>query len=111
MLIDFCINNKTNLYDLFFEADNLKFLHDKEGNLSSDGVDFINTLAYPSPVLSQMDKGFPKITKATFNTVEPTLEIFEDNLYYDEFEEEKYTYGKWFVFPIKGVLSPCNDWF
>ena len=32
-------------------------------------------------------------------------------LYYDEIREEKYTYGEWFVFPIKGVLSPCNGWF
>ena len=111
MLIDFCIHNKTNFYDEFFKAENLKFLHDKEGNLSSNGVDFINTLAYPSPLLVHLDKGFPKVTKATFDTLEFLPELFEYNLYYDEFEEEKYTYGKWFVFPIKGILSPCNDWF
>ena len=76
MLIEFCINNKNNLYNVFFYADNLKFLHDKEGNLNSNGVEFINKLAYPSPVLSNIDKGFPKITKATFNTIEPSTETF-----------------------------------
>ena len=49
MLIEFCIHNKANLYTVFFEAENLKFLHDKEGNLSTSGVKFINTLAYKSP--------------------------------------------------------------
>ena len=111
MLIEFCINNKANLYKVFFEAENLKFLHDKEGNLSANGVKFINTLAYKSAQLENMDKGFPKISKTTMNTIEPELDSFNDKLYYDEFEEEKYTYGSWFVFPIRGVLSPCNDWF
>ena len=94
MLIKFCIYNKANLLNVFFEAENLKFLHDKDGNLSSNGVEFINTLAYQSPELNSMDKGFPKIRKTTMNSIEPTLENFDDKMYFDEFEEEKYIYGK-----------------
>ena len=37
--------------------------------------------------------------------------MLEEKLFFDEFEEEKYVHGKWLVFPVKGVLSPCNDWF
>ena len=51
------------------------------------------------------------MTKMICSSLQPEKEMFEDTLFYDEFEEEKYIYGKWFVFPIKGVLSPCNDWF
>ena len=36
--------------------------------------------------------------------------MIEENLCYDETSEEKYSYGKWYAFPIKGILSPCNDW-
>ena len=36
--------------------------------------------------------------------------MINENLGYDEISEEKYSKGKWYVFPIKGVLSPCNDW-
>ena len=47
-----------------------------------------------------------------FNTTEPTVSLLEDHLYYDDEEEEgKYCDGKWFVFPVKGIISPCNDWF
>ena len=49
------------------------------------------------------------MTKTTFNTVEPTISMFENRMYYDELED-KYSSGKWYVFPIKGILSPCNDW-
>lgn len=58
-----------------------------------------------------MDKGFPKISKTTMSSIEPKLDNFNDKMYYDEFEEEKYTYGNWYVFPIKGIISPYNDWF
>ena len=37
-------------------------------------------------------------------------ETIEEKLFYDD-TEEKYSYGKWYVFPVKGILSPCNDWF
>lgn len=46
-----------------------------------------------------------------FNTTEPTVSMLEDRLYYDECSDEKYSYGKWHVFPVKGILSPANDWF
>ena len=36
--------------------------------------------------------------------------MIEENLGYDEIYEEKYSYGKWYAFPIKGILSPSNDW-
>ena len=36
--------------------------------------------------------------------------MIEENLGYDEISEEKFSYGKWYVSPIKGILSPCNDW-
>ena len=49
MLINFCINNKENLYDAYFKAENLQYLHDKEGKLSPNGVKLINKLATPSP--------------------------------------------------------------
>ena len=71
----------------------------------------MNTLAFPSPQLSDLDKGFQKISKAIFTTTSPTQESFENNLYYDEYEDERYTYGNWYLFPIKGAISPCNDWF
>ena len=36
--------------------------------------------------------------------------MIEENLGYDEISEEKYSKGKWYAIPIKGILSPCNDW-
>ena len=36
--------------------------------------------------------------------------MLEDRLYYDDLSEENYSYGKWVVFSVKGILSPCNDW-
>ena len=36
--------------------------------------------------------------------------MIDENLGYDEISEEKYSEGKWYAFPIKGILSPCNDW-
>ena len=36
--------------------------------------------------------------------------MIEENLGYDEISEKEYSYGKWYAIPIKGILSPCNDW-
>ena len=44
-----------------------------------------------------------------FDTTEPTISLFEDCLYYDD--EGQYCNGKWCIFPVKGIISPCNDWF
>ena len=60
---------------MYLKAEDLKYLHDKEGNLSSNGVEFINTLAQPSPLLASIDKGFPKITKMICSTLQPKEEI------------------------------------
>lgn len=37
--------------------------------------------------------------------------MFEDCFYYDDLSDEKFSYGKWYVVPIKGIISPCNDWY
>ena len=72
MLIKFCLNNQKNLYDVFLESKDLKYLHDKEGDLSSNAVELINTLSYSPSKLSKLNKGFPKITKTILNTTHAT---------------------------------------
>ena len=37
--------------------------------------------------------------------------MLEDRLYYDDLSEENYSYGKWLGLSVKGILSPCNDWY
>ena len=32
--------------------------------------------------------------------------MLEDRLYYDDLLEENYSYGKWVVFSVKGILHP-----
>ena len=46
-----------------------------------------------------------------FDTTEPTISLLEDCLYYDDGLEGQYSNGKWCIFPVKGIISPCNDWF
>jgi len=46
-----------------------------------------------------------------FKTIDATPTMMEEKLFYDEVNEEKYSYGKWYLFPIKGILSPTNNWF
>ena len=44
-----------------------------------------------------------------FNTMDVTPSMIDEQLYFDEFDEEKYSLGKWFAFPVKGILSPSNN--
>ena len=44
-----------------------------------------------------------------FNTLDATISMVDEKLYFNELEEEKYSYGKWVVFPVKGILAPSND--
>ena len=68
-----------------------------------------NKLAIESEKLKDLEKGFPTITKVALNYYDASVELLEEAVYYDE--DESYTYGKWFMIPIKGILSPCNNWF
>ena len=66
----------------------------------------------PPPKIPEKNSiGFPIYTKVMFNSIYATPTLMNYKLYYDEFKEEKYSYGEWFVFPVPGILSPCNDWF
>jgi len=61
--------------------------------------------------LADKTKGFPIVTKTLFKTIDATATMMEEKLFYDEVNEDRYSYGKWYLFPIKGILSPTNNWF
>ena len=78
--------------------------------MSADALKLIKELQFEPQSLKGYDKGFKAETKITFNTTQPTRSMLEDRLYYDDLLEENYSYGKWIVFSVKGILSPCNNW-
>ena len=78
--------------------------------MNLNALKLIKELEFKPQSLETYDKGFKAQTKVTFNTTQPTRSMLEDRLYYDDLLEENYSYGKWVVFSVKGILSPCNDW-
>ena len=42
-----------------------------------------------------------------FNTIDANISMVNEELYFDE--GDKYSYGKWYVFTVKGILAPSND--
>ena len=78
--------------------------------MSADALKLIKELQFEPQSLKTYDKGFKAVTKITFNTTQPTRSMLENRLYYDDLSEENYSYGKWIVFSVKGIISPCNDW-
>ena len=78
--------------------------------MSVNALKLIKELEFEPKSLETYNKGFKAVTKITFNTTQPTRSMLEDRLYYDDLSEENYSYGKWVVFSVKGIISPCNDW-
>ena len=79
--------------------------------MSSNAIELINNLPFEPSEIAHMKLGFSSNNKNNFliqyKLTQKWLRKISAMM---KFQKKIYSYGKWHAIPIKGILSPCNDW-